>query len=365
MPSVPLRAVPLAVVEGALARGGVSAALLELERGAASKQSSSPLRTWLTERAGLDASILEKTLAILKSEEVFCFDDLKMLRSLPRFAVCLTAVTAAKIAAAIDAESEVAADTGAADDMVPDWLTEAAAALDVTDGGADANAAQPMEGARVAPARSGSFQRRRSRRSASFKTGRERKEADQRMAAAGAADDETACTISATSTREGAAPPAKEASAAALEVARAPAGDVPVPASGNTRRSASFRSRRSRTGKHDAAHFSEAALAAVARAAHGGSQAAPPPEPIEALPPARAGGRDRSGDLCFRCNERGHWARDCPTRPQKKLQPPQPSEFREGQQRGGEADDFLATVPMRRKRSSSFATRRERRSAVV
>lgn len=62
------------------------------------------LCVWLLASAGLDSSLLAKTLGTLESEEVFTVSDLRVLRStdggLP---AAFTKVTAAKIAAALDA----------------------------------------------------------------------------------------------------------------------------------------------------------------------------------------------------------------------------------------------------------------------
>ena len=60
------------------------------------------LRDWLLERARLQPAVAERVLRTLEQEEVMDVADLRVLRGLPRFAECLKAVTAAKIAAALD-----------------------------------------------------------------------------------------------------------------------------------------------------------------------------------------------------------------------------------------------------------------------
>ena len=97
--------------------------------------SGTDLRLWLLESAGLDARIVDKTVATLAAEEVFVIADLSLLRTLPQFKQCLTAVTRKKIVKALgDGDgpplSPVGGVADAADDVVPDWLLEASSVLE-------------------------------------------------------------------------------------------------------------------------------------------------------------------------------------------------------------------------------------------
>ena len=89
------------------------------------------LRAWLLNTAGLNQSIVDKTLATLAAEEVFEVSDLSLLRTLPRFSQCLTAVTREKIVKALGIADEPPLSPTGGDDEVPGWLQEAGAMLGV------------------------------------------------------------------------------------------------------------------------------------------------------------------------------------------------------------------------------------------
>jgi len=60
------------------------------------------LRAWLVSHAHLDERVLPNVMAVLEREEIFELGDLRLLRQLPTFAECFSAVTARKIADALD-----------------------------------------------------------------------------------------------------------------------------------------------------------------------------------------------------------------------------------------------------------------------
>ena len=102
---------------------------------AATPHQNSELRHWLHSIAGLDASIIDKTVSILEKEEVFSVADLKVLQTLPRFAEALTAVTRQKICNALPCDTlpvvlEPTKGPSSPGDSMPDWLAEAAMLCD-------------------------------------------------------------------------------------------------------------------------------------------------------------------------------------------------------------------------------------------
>ena len=123
-------------VEAALRRGGVTAALAQLETAdAAAAKPGSGLRKWLVHSANLDPSIVDKTLETLKAEDVFEVSDLQVLRGLPLWSSIFSAVTKAKISAALDKELPAShAAKEEEEDAAPDWLHEAGALLANLDG---------------------------------------------------------------------------------------------------------------------------------------------------------------------------------------------------------------------------------------
>ena len=133
------------------------------------------LRAWLLNTACLNQSIVDKTLATLAAEEVFEVSDLTLLRTLPRFSQCLTAVTREKIVKALGIADEPPLSPTGGDDEVPDWLQEAGAMLGVEGHDEAATAPAPAVAVKVpapeptpqAPRRrSQSFTRRGERRRA-------------------------------------------------------------------------------------------------------------------------------------------------------------------------------------------------------
>ena len=88
------------------------------------------IRHWLLHTARLDHRIGSRAVETLSAEEVFTLPDLAVLRKLPRFSSCFTAVTAEKIAAAIDSDPLVSRQQ--LDPSIPSWLEEAGKVLEST-----------------------------------------------------------------------------------------------------------------------------------------------------------------------------------------------------------------------------------------